>query len=423
MTHTLAGLVLAEAALGLRRSRGGEASPALVRTAWLTSALANNFPDADLLITPLTEAPLGYLLHHRGHTHTLVAAPLMALGALGLGMLYGRRLRLAPTRSTLLFLFGMALVGALLHIGMDATNSYGVHPFWPFDDRWYAEDLIFIVEPLWWIAMAVPLSLSVVDRRARWVLWGIAGLGIVLAAVTGIVSNLAVAWLIASAVGLFLWSRRLTSDGGRAALAIAASLAMLLAFATGRSVAEARLLTAVDGAFAHSIEADVVLSPEPGNPLCWNAITVSEERDDLVLRRVHVSAASVMHPVGLCRMPFSETTTVAREPIALTESTELHFVDEARTSLDRLRRMNDEDCRAAAYLRFARAPFVIERDGEVVMGDLRFDREEAVGFGEIVLEGDAAGCPENVPPWVPWRSDVLSGPLPAEPRHGEEFDR
>jgi len=423
VTHTLAGFVLAEAALGLRRSRGGRTSPALVRTAWLTSALANNFPDADLLLTPLTEAPYGYLLHHRGHTHTLIAAPLMALCALGLGMLYGRRHQLRPERGDVAFLFGLALVGALLHIGMDATNSYGVHPFWPFDDHWYAEDLIFIVEPLWWIAMAVPLSLSVIHRRARWALWGISGLGIVLAIVTGIVSSLGLAGLMAAAVGVFFWARGLSSDGGRATLAITASLVMLLAFATGRSVAEARLLTAVDGAFAHSIEADVILSPEPGNPLCWNAITVSEERGDLVLRRVHVSAASTLHPVGLCRMPFSETTTAERASVALSETVDLHFVDQARTSLEVLRQLNEEDCRAAAFLRFARAPFVVEQDGDVVMGDLRFDREEAVGFGEVVIGEHASGCPGNVPPWVPWRAEMLAGPLPREPRHDEAFDR
>src|SRR4051812_36693208 len=36
--------------------------------------LASNFPDLDLVLTKLLPAPLGYLLHHRGHTHTLLAA-------------------------------------------------------------------------------------------------------------------------------------------------------------------------------------------------------------------------------------------------------------------------------------------------------------------------------------------------------------
>lgn len=33
---------------------------------------ASNFPDLDIFFTQLLPAPLGYLLHHRGHTHTLL---------------------------------------------------------------------------------------------------------------------------------------------------------------------------------------------------------------------------------------------------------------------------------------------------------------------------------------------------------------
>ncbi len=35
----------------------------------------------------------------------------------------------------------MAVVGVLLHLGMDALNSYGVHPYWPLNNRWMYGDL------------------------------------------------------------------------------------------------------------------------------------------------------------------------------------------------------------------------------------------------------------------------------------------
>ena len=54
-----------------------------------------------------------------------------------------------------------ACVGMVLHISMDGLNVYGVHPFWPFDARWYYGDLIFIVEPVFWIAFGIPLALMV----------------------------------------------------------------------------------------------------------------------------------------------------------------------------------------------------------------------------------------------------------------------
>src|SRR5437879_1609176 len=40
---------------------------------------ASNFPDLDLVLANLLPAPLGYLLHHRGHTHTLLYAIPQAL--------------------------------------------------------------------------------------------------------------------------------------------------------------------------------------------------------------------------------------------------------------------------------------------------------------------------------------------------------
>ena len=43
-----------------------------------------------------------------------------------------------------------ALLGTLLHLSMDALNSYGVHLFWPFENRWFYGDSVFIVEPLYW---------------------------------------------------------------------------------------------------------------------------------------------------------------------------------------------------------------------------------------------------------------------------------
>lgn len=195
---------------------------------------------------------------------------------------------------------------------------------------------------------------------------------------------------------------------------------MLVAFASGRAVADGRVRNALNGAFSHALEADVILQPEPGNPLCWSALAVAEERGDLVLRRVHVSSSS-LHPVGLCRMPFSEETTAVREPIARSETEDIRFVDEARTSLERLRALNEEDCRVSAFLRFSRAPFFLERDGERLLGDLRYDRGEG-GFAVARLPEHPEGCPENVPSWVPWRADVLSGPLPEEEHRFEALD-
>ncbi len=51
-----------------------------------------------------------------------------------------------PPRWGLLFLY--ACLAGLSHILLDFTNNYGVRPFWPFSEKWYSWDIVFIVEPV-----------------------------------------------------------------------------------------------------------------------------------------------------------------------------------------------------------------------------------------------------------------------------------
>ena len=59
-------------------------------------------------------------------------------------------------------------LGFALHLAMDFTNSYGVHPWYPFDGRWVYGDMVFIIEPLFWVAIGVPMALIMRWRTARW---------------------------------------------------------------------------------------------------------------------------------------------------------------------------------------------------------------------------------------------------------------
>src|SRR5689334_22874453 len=69
VTHSLAGLVVAESAVRLRPRYGG------IRTlAAISSMIAANLPDSDLLYTGTGGNHLAYMLHHRGYTHTVVVA-------------------------------------------------------------------------------------------------------------------------------------------------------------------------------------------------------------------------------------------------------------------------------------------------------------------------------------------------------------
>lgn len=166
VTHALAGLMLAECAVRLRvRHEGAEPSRPFRAVASVSSLIAANLPDADLFYTGVGGERLRYMLHHRGYSHTFVAALAGAALVYGGALLVWRwREREGPTAMDSRWLLALLVVSTLSHILLDWTNSYGVHPFWPFDDRWYYGDAVFIVEPWFWV-VSVPMLVAASRSR------------------------------------------------------------------------------------------------------------------------------------------------------------------------------------------------------------------------------------------------------------------
>jgi inner membrane protein len=75
LTHSIIGLAAGELIdRCLPEEPNRERAQARHRLLLVTGALASNFPDIDLALMPFLSRPLGYLLEHRGHTHTLLFA-------------------------------------------------------------------------------------------------------------------------------------------------------------------------------------------------------------------------------------------------------------------------------------------------------------------------------------------------------------
>jgi inner membrane protein len=410
ITHALAGAALAEAALQARSAREGRApGEPFSRLAYLVSCLANNLPDADVLYTGLTGGKLGSLLHHRGHTHTapvglLLGAALVALAS----ALARRRGALGPGDAA--WLWGLGLAGPLVHMSMDGWNVYGVHPFWPLYDGWLYGDSIFIVEPLLWATLAPPLLFA---ARALW--WRIA-LGIVLAAtfllpwalpaLVPLPSRLAVGLVAASALAF----ARHAGPRARAASALAASVAVVAGFfAVGRLArAELARRLAEPGAALH----DLALSPLPADPLCWTVASVqTTAAGEYVLRRATFAPFASIFAADRCPVQ-ADRITAPLAPVAAPPDPSVRWEGEFRAPLARLRSLARERCDAAAMLRFVRTPFWAETPEGTVLGDLRFDRNDRLGFAEMLLAPPGAPCPRLVPTWRPPRSDLLDAPAP-----------
>jgi inner membrane protein len=145
------------------------------RTAYATLAatLAAEAPDIDTLWT--IAGPVESFAHHRGITHTLVAAPFMALAVTGVVWLINRLSRtrkraiITPQPVNWLWIFFTALIAHLSHLALDWTNNYGVRPFYPFNRHWYSGDIVFIAEPILWalliLALTIPALLGLTDRE------------------------------------------------------------------------------------------------------------------------------------------------------------------------------------------------------------------------------------------------------------------
>jgi len=131
--------------------------------------LAAEAPDIDMLGN-FKDLVFGFA-HHRGFTHSFLG--LVLVQALVIGFMYsvwrirGRNAKdpNLPPRWGLLFLF--AYLAGLTHILLDFTNNYGVRPFWPFSEKWYSWDIVFIVEPVLWLllgaGLVVPALFSLIN--------------------------------------------------------------------------------------------------------------------------------------------------------------------------------------------------------------------------------------------------------------------
>jgi inner membrane protein len=415
LTHSVVGLGIGAL---IDRSLPAEPHPdsRRVRTRMLLTigCLASNFPDLDLVLTPLLAPPLGYLLHHRGHTHTLLAALGEAFLLLALVWLLwpaARRLlrdSAVARRGALL----AAGAGLLLHLGMDSLNVYGVHPFWPFDPNWYYGDLVFIVEPVFWIAFGVPLAAMVPSRARRRLLLaplllvplGAAALGFLQ---WGSLAGLLVLGLLLGWVQGRMDLRHGETRAHRGRMALAAGLAAALLFVGVQALAlhQARAIVVLELARIDPGERllDTALSAYPANPLCWSFVSVARTGVDgagsVHLRRGMLSIAPRLTPVSHCPVRIAGPALEDAPP-------QIAWQAEDRQPVAALRALAAGNCQVNAWMRFARAPSVA--DG--VATDMRWGEPGSRNFSTLPYGALAnTPCPHPVPGWGFPRADLLQG--------------
>jgi inner membrane protein len=153
LTHTFTGVALSHT--GLNRK---------TRFATLALVLASNAPDADIVTRIRSSA--AYFEYHRGITHSLVGASVLAVILAALIYFPGRRARpkaSAPPVSAK-WLFFLCWIGVGGHLLLDYTNAYGVRLLLPFSGHWYAWDVMPILDLILWLIFAAGLGLPALLR-------------------------------------------------------------------------------------------------------------------------------------------------------------------------------------------------------------------------------------------------------------------
>jgi inner membrane protein len=367
--------------------------------------VGGNLPDADLLwsMQSVTGDPLDYLVEHRGYTHTLAGCAVLAL-LLFLTTLALLRWRSHPVRSHDMRLFGaMSVLAVLLHLGMDALNEYGVHPFWPWNNRWYYGDSVFIVEPLFWLAIA-PLFFALRTRAARVVVGVVLGVGCI--AVLAFHQFGAVWWSLPVLVLLLLFAGRKLSPRAASMATVVLLSSVLGMFCAAHAAAYRRVEGLAARQFPGATTLDIVLSPAPAHPLCWNVMLLQRTGQDYVARMGQVSLAPAMDAGEACARSLGGEGTAPLAPMHMPPEAGVHWRNEYSMDARTLAGLAASNCDTKRLASFLRAPFAVVTDSGWILGDLRYDREPDAGFAEVLIDPRAPlRCAKPIP-WDPPRQDL-----------------
>ena len=395
VTHAFVGAAMAECAVP-------PGALARTRTVFIAAGVvAANAPDVDLLYTGLTEAPLGYLLHHRGHSHTLPG--LAALGLViwaGLRLLPWARPAVPGMERRWMLLVGAALLGHLL---MDTANSYGTHLFYPFSPRWVYGDAVFVLEPWLWVILGAGLALS----AGR--LWRVLVALLALAPLAALVSvgllSVGLLAAMACAVGVMAIATRAWDRRKRAAMVLLAAATIFVLMPGVSRIAKGQARRAALAVDSGDV-LDIVSDTNPGMPWCWSVLTLQKAADGpaeaLIARRATLSLVSGVWPAARCASArvMSGKWGTADDPA----SDAIVWHRGWHIDVEELRALYAANCRVRAWLQFGRVPHVA--NGSIA--DLRFEHPIGQNFTPMAVEAGGSRCPSFVTGWELPRHDVLT---------------
>ena len=413
ITHSLIGLVEGEFFFSRQNNISLKNRPLLRRSVVLTaSVVANNFPDLDFLFFKLTPGPLGYLVQHRGYTHTALGLIPQAIIICLFGFIIRVSRKIPPPRLKLTLDFiAIVIIGLISHLVADSWNTYGIHPFWPWNSKWYYGDAVFIAEPWIWFTLIPPLCM----RSETWIGKSFfLALTLLLGVFVFRTHFVAVPMMafIASWTGFLFFVFQFLRTDLKAGYGLLFLTFIVSLFFIVKHHVYVRSLELAWQKDAESKILDVIVSPLPGNFICWSvvsAVIVGEPPIyklrggifSLLPNRITPEDCSNFHPNRNFGVNVAKKKPGQDPSLIWTHSFKM---DHAKVM-----KLYKEDCRIQAFFKFARAPYLTTKKGEVTLGDFRYSRPEHTSFTEMTFPKLNKGvvCPPHVPNWREPRKDLI----------------
>jgi len=148
VTHITSGI------LGRRAFRGYYNE----RHIMLFCIIAALLPDIDNIAGFL--GPELYLIHHRGATHSLPGGIFLAVI-----LVFIFRLFIKPFDIKKGFIAALLII--YLHIFLDVITSYGTQIFFPFTNKRYSLESVFIVDPIYTFVLVIILIISALSKKKK----------------------------------------------------------------------------------------------------------------------------------------------------------------------------------------------------------------------------------------------------------------
>ncbi len=276
LAHALVGAALGRAVADRHVARAG-----------LIGAVAANAPDWCEIFTGYFHwNRADFLLHHRGITHSLIAAPLEITGLIliiGFGTRWWTRRR-GGMPAPWVWLTACVAITQLSHLFMDWQGSYGWRPFLPWDGTWYYLDWVAIADPFFWL---VPLTALAWGANRHWL--PLSGTALIGAAITFIIMRFVTGgggvapWVLPVLAGLCLiaivgWIAYWFGPVRRQRAALLALL-VLACYSTAQGVAVQHRKQAIQQKAQRrfGVGAGYAALTEVGRPFIWEAIYASAD--------------------------------------------------------------------------------------------------------------------------------------------------